>query len=119
MGDTLNWIAQKAEQVVDVTATATVALVSKGKSKVDEYTLKKRLEKARIQLGKLAYAQQKTGEANAELVAMYVHEIDEILDDLEDLQPEKPVVNVHNCPGCGAGVKKDAMFCSGCGEKLP
>ncbi|MDL2323723.1 zinc ribbon domain-containing protein [Ruminococcaceae bacterium OttesenSCG-928-A16] len=118
MGDTMNRIFEVAEQVVDTAATTTLAVVAKGKSKIDKYSLQNRLAKAQRQLGKLVYTQQKTGDENPSLIALYVQEIDEIQEQLEYFAKPKETVAVHTCPDCGAGVKKDAMFCGGCGQKL-
>ena len=106
-------------RVADTAAQTTMGLMAKGKGQLDRIALEKQLAKAHRQLGRLLYTLRKTGDSKEALIARYVEEIDRIEDMLAVFQPETDPVKVHYCSSCGVEVKKGAMFCSCCGEKLP
>lgn len=94
--------------------------VDRGKDKLDEVLLQNRLDKVYRQLGALAYTLEKTGQQNEELLAHYVQEIDRLKSQLDLMRPLEPEpISTYECPSCGRGVAKDAMFCGGCGAELP
>ena len=103
-----------AGKAADAALQTTRALVEKGRDKVEEYQLRRRLSGAQRRLGILAYTLHKAGETNDKLVARYVEEIDILLTELAERKAadskDTALVPAENK---GSGAQEDAMFCGG------
>lgn len=120
MSSTSDKFFAMAGRVADTAVKTTSNLVAKGKDTAERIVLEKRLAKCQQQMGALLYSQRKTGENNEALIQRYIAETDRINEQIARLNtPEVEAVVVHVCGGCGAEVQEDAMFCGGCGQKLP
>lgn len=120
MTNNMDKLLATAAGLANAAAGTANAAIEKGKTEIDRAQLQKRLHRAQRQLGVLVYTLQKTGEQNDALIARYVEEIDIARSRLAALGGKAPggATAVHTCPSCGAGVNKDATFCSCCGNKL-
>lgn len=109
-----------ASKAAGAAGKAAENLLNKGKTRLDQAALQNRIGRLQRQLGELVYTLMKTGQQNHALVNRYIEELDGLKEQLAEIQAdEKDDISVHNCPECGAGAQKDAMFCSCCGNKLP
>ena len=98
-------------------------LTDKGRRQMDRLAAERKLAHTQRQLGALVYSLRRTGEQNEALVDKYVEAVREAEEALETITPEQAAHSEEKtvtklCPRCGAEVKKDATFCSGCGEKF-
>ena len=119
-------VLETSAKVADKVAKVTGEYIEKGKEKITELSLENELSKAYKQLGSLVYAMHKSGETNEDLFAMYIDEIAEIENKLEELRAEagdtyaEPVTPevVKYCPSCGTESSVEDSFCKHCGNAI-
>lgn len=90
------------------------------KLKTQIHTAKREIAQNFEELGEMVYRRYKAGEETDEHVKAVCEDITELKAEIASYKEEISRYRGENvCPGCGAGVPKEAAFCMKCGAPMP
>lgn len=115
--DFWNDFTRKLTDAADFTVKEAEKLTGSAKIKFDIAVLEKHVEDIYTDIGKLRYDEIKNSTDNSEKILADASEIDTITERLEAMKVEYASLrNYKLCPGCGAKIDRDVMFCPKCGK---
>lgn len=116
--DFINDIVETVSKAVECAGKKGGELLNRGKIRFALANLQSDLDELYEKLGKIRYEEIVMGKVDAEEEENILSEIDSVKTDMEILKAELVTSQIPVCPACGKSVKKNASFCSNCGEKL-
>lgn len=113
-----NWntILDKAKDVANMAGKKTGEVVETSKLKLQGFSINGDIQSAYEKMGGLVYRARKEGVDNTPEIEECIHEIDELLAALNELESKiAEIKKVKKCPNCAASCSTESHFCSRCG----
>ncbi len=112
-------IYETAKTITDKTTKKAEEIVDKGKTHLQIYKLRAELRKCYTHLGIRVYNKAKAGEEFGEVVAMRIHEIDLLREQIAELKEQVDQIKYcTKCKNCGTYNDKEDEICLNCGANL-
>lgn len=117
--DVFDETMKKAKDIFDTACKKTGEVVNVQKLRLDLSSVENKLNKSYATLGRLQFLKIKDTESLDEETKVVVEDIKEKIAEIEELNAKiTELTGKINCPGCGATLPSNALFCSRCGSKI-